>query len=249
MAGYKLKAFKGNNKKLLRRLTVKLFNEGFFNCYLSPQLFNLLSFILKSSDNQSIKSEVDEQKLAAWEALMDCNLFVEFLNDNATDVSKKRDKKSLSGVEHVNPDNGGDDSGEGDGNDDNADDDDDDDVKMTMMNDESYYADGSVEEGRVLNSSVDNDLYLKPGFGSARNLCITLRYLLYEQAVDYFYDEFNNRDSKFHDFELLDEEHDANNDEKSAKNLHDLSKSSEDNVSNTVNDADDDNYDDDSPKN
>lgn len=248
MAGYKLKAFKGNNKKLLRRLTVKLFNEGFFNCYLSPQLFNLLSFILKSSDNQSIKSEVDEQKLAAWEALMDCNLFVEFLNDNATDVSKKRDKKSLSGVEHVNPDNGGDDSGEGDGNDDNADDDDDDDVKMTMMNDESYYADGSVEEGRVLNSSVDNDLYLKPGFGSARNLCITLRYLLYEQAVDYFYDEFNNRDSKFHDFELLDEEHDANKDEKSAKNLHDLSKSSEDNVSNTVNDADDDNYDDDSPK-
>ncbi|ODV84458.1 hypothetical protein CANARDRAFT_29006 [[Candida] arabinofermentans NRRL YB-2248] len=46
-------------------------------------------------------------------------------------------------------------------------------------------------------STQENVLYLKPGLKSSRNLCSTIRYLLYEKAIDYYFNDYmSERDSK-----------------------------------------------------
>ncbi|TID18607.1 hypothetical protein CANINC_003857 [Pichia inconspicua] len=59
-------------------------------------------------------------------------------------------------------------------------------------------------------SNSNDNMYMKPGYSSLRNLNATLRYLLYEKVIDYIYFENDRNDS--HDFHFVEDLFFANND-------------------------------------
>ncbi|VEU23001.1 DEKNAAC104269 [Brettanomyces naardenensis] len=157
-----LNVFTSNDVDHLHRLAEKLFDEGFFNCYLSPQLFNLFAYILKGYKEDPATND------KVWRALMDCTLFVKI---------DKRDQSSTAPPS----------------------------IKIQSANgDETNEADDTTEDNENTDEiTEEEELYIRPGYGSARNLCTMLRYLLYEKAVDYYFDEVGERDKKFKEFEIF----------------------------------------------
>ncbi|KAG7722708.1 hypothetical protein KL949_000240 [Ogataea haglerorum] len=66
-------------------------------------------------------------------------------------------------------------------------------------------ADKEIED---ISSSGTEEIYLKQGTRSTRNLCSTIRYLLYEKAVDYYFGDEKVQDTKFAAFDILEESED-----------------------------------------
>lgn len=155
-----LQVFKANDLDHLHRLALRLYYDGFFNCYLSGQMFNLLSVLFSYKDEATSKT--------VWEALMNCNLSVEIVRDL---IEVKEEPKRESEDETNEPEKDAKPEPEKDDND------------QDEESDEKKDDDAPEEAA----PPTEEDLYLRPGFGSARNLCTTLRYLLYEKAVDYYY--------------------------------------------------------------
>lgn len=161
-----LQAFKTGDEKQLYSVTKEFFESGFFNCYLTPQQFNLLHNLLES----------DEQ---IWKSFMKGSLILRFKEDAGDD------------------------------------------------------------------SNSNENMYMKPGYPTLRNLNSTIRYLLYEKAIDYFYSEDIEDSSEYQLLEKInyfEDDKDIGN-EKST-NDHDK-LSSEIPNKNLREDDDDDDYDDD----
>ncbi|KAG7837081.1 hypothetical protein KL943_001120 [Ogataea angusta] len=66
-------------------------------------------------------------------------------------------------------------------------------------------ADKEVED---MSSTGTEEIYLKQGTKSTRNLCATIRYLLYEKAVDYYFGDEKDQDTRFAAFDILEESDD-----------------------------------------
>lgn len=170
-----LEVFKTGDEKHLWRIAKDLFETGFFNCYLTPQQFNLLRILLYYGGE-------NKEDNPAWSFFMNGSLLLRFKEDAGDD------------------------------------------------------------------SNSNENMYIKPGYPTLRNLNATIRYLLYEKAVDYYF--FQNL-NEVKEFQLLDNV--ANDDypsvtsgdnsaEKSSKNDNDQ----DERKSTSRNDDDeDDNYDDD----
>ena len=123
-----LEVFKAGDEKHLWKIAKILFETGFFNCYLTPQQFNLLQKLLyfkgaNSEDN------------SAWSSFLNGSLLLRFKEDAGDD------------------------------------------------------------------SNSNENMYMKPGYPTLRNLNATIRYLLYEKAVDYYFSQ-NLGETK--EFQLLD---------------------------------------------
>ena len=124
-----LEVFEKGDEKNLWCLTKDLLDSGFFNCYLTPQQYNLLFEIVHFNENSQGDNII-------WKSFLNGSLMLKF-----------------------------------------------------------------KEDGDDLSNSIEN-MYLKPGYPSMRHLNATVRYILYEKAVDYFYSG-NNSDS--FEFQLLTE--------------------------------------------
>lgn len=120
-----LEVFKSGDEKYLWSVSKELFETGFFNCYLTPQQFNLLRVLLyidgKNGDDNTL-----------WRSFMNGSLILRFKEDAGDD------------------------------------------------------------------SNSNDNMYMKPGYPTLRNLSATVRYLLYEKAIDYYF--FNDSDDvkEFH---------------------------------------------------
>jgi transcriptional activator SPT7 len=158
-----LQAFKKGDEKQLWNLTKELFETGFFNCYLSPQQFNLLQQLLHFDNNS------DYERLL-WSAFLEGSLILRFKEDAGDD------------------------------------------------------------------SNSNENMYMKPGYSALRNLNATVRYLLYEKAVDYY---FTNNNETIEAFQLLENNFEDIEDTKiDQKNINNFSSTQKNN------DSEDDNYDD-----
>lgn len=110
-----LDAFKTGNDQQLLNFAKELYQTGFFNCFLTPQQFNLLKTILYPNYNNK------ELEMKLWSDFMKGSLILRFTEDDGDD------------------------------------------------------------------SNSNENMYMKPGYPTLRNLNATIRYLLYEKAIDYFY--------------------------------------------------------------
>ncbi|KAG0689837.1 Transcriptional activator spt7 [Pichia californica] len=118
-----LDIFKAGDEIHLLSITKDLFETGFFNCYLTPQQFNLLRILLEKNKGTTI-----------WNSFMKGSLILRFKEDAGDD------------------------------------------------------------------SNSNENMYMKPGYPTLRNLNATIRYLLYEKAVDYY---FCNNPTDVREFQLL----------------------------------------------
>lgn len=123
-----LEVFKAGDEKHLCNIAKTLFETGFFNCYLTPQQFNLLQKLLY------FKGPNDDDNFA-WSSFLNGSLLLRFKEDAGDD------------------------------------------------------------------SNSNENMYMKPGYPTLRNLNATVRYLLYEKAVDYYFSQ-NLDETK--EFQLLD---------------------------------------------
>ncbi|GAV27974.1 hypothetical protein PMKS-001442 [Pichia membranifaciens] len=123
-----LEVFKAGDEKHLWKIAKILFETGFFNCYLTPQQFNLLQKLLY------FKGANCEDN-SAWSSFLNGSLILRFKEDAGDD------------------------------------------------------------------SNSNENMYMKPGYPTLRNLNATVRYLLYEKAVDYYFSQ-NLGETK--EFQLLD---------------------------------------------
>ncbi|GME80411.1 unnamed protein product [Ambrosiozyma monospora] len=149
----RLDLFKESNLIGLFRLTSRMFAEGFFNCYLTPQQFNLLDFLLHHVKDPELRNKL-------WKSFINSSLSITFTN-SPSDHNNSTNSQS-TGTNTPTP----------------------------------YQKDVPV---------TADELYLKDGFSSARKLCSTVRYLLYEQAIDYYYMSAKQRNSKKFIFDSLEE--------------------------------------------
>lgn len=207
----RLNAFKANDSGRLYLLAKQLYNEGFFNCYMTPQLFNVLTYIFKGYSDPG-----DSRKV--WDSLMNCNLIMKIEKDPESMVIKKQ--QSVIENEEESEDS------------------------------ESEAGTPDVEK-KEPEISAEEQLYISSGHSSVTNLCTILRYLLYEKAVDYFYNDSSD-DTNFKEFRLLDadnqEEDDIFKDAKEDLPESKTTKDDDDNYDDDEDDYDDDDDDDDDDK-
>ncbi|KAG7939081.1 uncharacterized protein OGAPODRAFT_77314 [Ogataea polymorpha] len=102
-------------------------------------------------------------------------------------------------------------------------------------------ADKEVEE---MSSTGAEEIYLKQGTKSTRNLCATIRYLLYEKAVDYYFGDEKMQDTRFAAFDILEESDDEDNFEDAEEKPLFSQTSSNNATRNEEDDYDDDDEDD-----
>lgn len=124
-----LQVFKQGNEIQLWRITKELYETGFFNCYLTPQQFNLLHHLLHLDDTNKVKTN--------WNAFLKGSLILRFREDEGDD------------------------------------------------------------------SNSNENMYMKPGYSTLRNLNATIRYLLYEKIIDYYFNDTNSESA--HEFQLLED--------------------------------------------
>ncbi|GMG43312.1 unnamed protein product [Ambrosiozyma monospora] len=156
----RLDLFKESNLIGLFRLTSRMFDEGFFNCYLTPQQFNLLDFLLHHVKDPELRNKL-------WKSFINSSLSITFTN-SPSDHSNNNNSNSNNTTSQNTGTN----------------------TPTPFQKDVPVTAD---------------ELYLKDGFSSARKLCSTVRYLLYEQAIDYYYMSSKQRSSKKFIFDSLEE--------------------------------------------
>jgi transcriptional activator SPT7 len=132
-----LDAFKVGDNRQLWSVAKELFETGFFNCFLTPQQFNLLRTLLYCDIQR------DDADMQIWNAFMKGSLILRFKEDAGDDTNS------------------------------------------------------------------NENMYMKPGYPTLRNLNATVRYLLYEKAIDYYYFK-DDHDCK--EFELLEDTLQLNND-------------------------------------
>ncbi|CDK26293.1 unnamed protein product [Kuraishia capsulata CBS 1993] len=177
-----LHLFISGDEKGLLKLTLRLFENGFFNCYLTNQQFNLLSLILHL--------DVSKRE-AVWKSFVDGTLSLSFLQ--TAETSSKEDTQP---AEEVKGDEAPESSTPEQSNQDET--------PETANSGNAEKSENGKGAEFSQNVSIDTELYLKPGKKSVLHLASTVRYLLWEKAVDHLYNGGNDTDLQ-DTYSLMDE--------------------------------------------
>lgn len=163
----KLDTFVSDDPEKLLQLTKRLFEKGFFNCYLSPQQFNLLSLILY---NPVIKDA--KLRLEQWKEFLNGNVSLSFISEKEALPEESTEEPNGDPVESKVNDN------------------------ENINDNENKLEDENIE------------LNLKRGLVSSRSLLSKVRYLLWEQLLDFYYSSSGENTNQY---EILDIDGDEEN--------------------------------------
>lgn len=163
-----LQYFVTSDNQRLYDLAAKLFSLGFFNCYFTPQQFQLLSVIL---DNGKLRIEEDGFVSTVWDEFIKGRLVLQF---SKGDYEKESTKHTVDNVKGTDDKTG---------------------IEVSKENGHSSdppSADHDITESDNVGreETLDDqfsELYLKDGVSTSQFMCAKLRYLLFEQAIDYLY--------------------------------------------------------------
>ncbi|ANZ76296.1 BA75_03831T0 [Komagataella pastoris] len=184
-----LQYFVTSDNQRLYDLAVKLFSLGFFNCYFTPQQFQLLSVIL---ENGKLRIEEDGLVSTVWDEFIKGRLVLQFNKGDGEKEGTKHTVDNVKGVENK------------------------DDIELSKEN--GHSPDSSSADHDITDSdnvgreeTLDDqfsELYLKDGVSTSQFMCAKLRYLLFEQAIDYLYTNSSMSDAE--EFNLLQDVDDMN---------------------------------------
>ncbi|KAI5961917.1 SPT7 [Candida pseudojiufengensis] len=204
----KLNFFRFNNPKTLYNLALKLNNQqNFFQSFLNENQFTIINYIL-SLENFEV-----------WSYFLDGNVYLKYNNDRTDETGTEEDKsieKSVldnleeSEIDEYSNDNSKRVSTSADRN-----------TPLTNKNSKSKETEG---ESKLLLSTQNEletnpDIIFEEGTKMIKKLALHIRYLLWEKAIDFYYElersnnELNKIDEIDDDYELIDSIEDNDHEE------------------------------------